>query len=297
MAGRAMMWGRARRAAALAFAIGAGLLGAWSAPAAACSGQIIASESPSLDYNPFDAAGQSQKGRVTVKNIGAEPCALRLELVRLDGGGASGAPAIELRTETGALLVASAPSLPASGQLTSPSLPPDATYDFAYLVKIPAGQMLAPGSYTQRIELRLQDAAGAELPQTGTMTVICRVADHLGVNIAGGGTLMTIDFGALTQGAERSVQIQTRSNRKFTLKLTSEAAGALAMAPPYEKWRIPYRTEIDRHEVALPAEIGPFAATVLSGNSVEARFTIGDIGGKRAGLYTDVITIEIVAAM
>jgi hypothetical protein len=162
--------------------------------------------------------------------------------------------------------------------------------------------MLSPGSYSQPVELRLQAASSGEglaaaPSQTGLITIACRVAEHLGVNIAGGGTSTTIDFGVLAQGQTRRVVIQTRSNRTFSLKVTSANGGALAMAEPYAQWRIPYRMELDGRESAPPATIGPYAATVLSGNNVEASFTIGDVSGKRAGLYTDCVTIEIIPAI
>jgi hypothetical protein len=294
-------WNWVRLAPALMLA-GMVLILASSATHAGCSGQIIAGAGPDLLYNPFNAADKTQIHRVTVKNTGTEPCALALGFARPVGGSASqSAPLIELRTMSGGMLLAGAATLPAAGQLTSPPLEPDATYDFDYSVTIPAGQMLPPGAYSQPFELSLAAAAGGGAPavpdQTLPMTVSCHVADHLGVNIAGGGTGTTIDFGALAQGQTHEVMIQTRSNRRFSLRIMSENGGSLAMAAPYAQWRIPYSMKLNEHDVLPPAEIGPFAATTLSGNSIAASFTIGNVSGTRAGLYKDCVTIEIVPAI
>jgi hypothetical protein len=269
---------------------------------AGCSGQIIAGAGPDLLYNPFDAADKTQTHRVTVKNTGTEPCALALGFARpVAWSGYQSAPLIEIRAMSGGLLLAGGSALPGTGQLTSPLLAPDATYDFEFSVTMPAGQMLPPGAYSQPFELSLAAAAGGAAPavpyQTLPMTVSCHVADHLGVNIAGGGTGTTIDFGALAQGQTHQVMIQARSNRRFSLRITSENGGALAMAAPYAQWRIPYSMKLDEHDVLPPAEIGPFVATTLSGNSISASFTIGNVSGKRAGLYKDCVTIEIVPAI
>ena len=69
------------------------------------------------------------------------------------------------------------------------------------------------------------------------------------------------------------------------------------MAPPYETWRIPYRMDLDGRAVTLPDAAGPFSGTGLAGRQIEAAFTIGDVRKKRAGLYSDEVTIEIVPAI
>jgi hypothetical protein len=288
-------------AAALMLA-GIVLILASAAARAGCSGQIIAGAGPDLLYNPFDAADKTQTHRVTVKNTGTEPCALALGFGRPVAGSADqSGPLIEIRAASGGPLLAGASALPAAGQLTSPPLEPDAIYYFEYSVTIPAGQMLPPGAYSQPFELSLAAVAGGGAPavpyQTLPMTVSCHVADHLGVNIAGGGTGTTIDFGALAQGQTHEVMIQARSNRRFSLRIRSENGGALAMAAPYAQWRIPYSMKLNEQDVLPPAEIGPFAATTLSGNSIAASFTIDNVRGKRAGLYRDCVTIEIVPAI
>jgi hypothetical protein len=136
---------RVRLAAALMLA-SIMLILASAAARAGCSGQIITGAGPDLLYNPFDAADKTQIHRVTVKNTGTEPCVLALGFARPVGGSAyQNAPLIEIRATSGGLLLAGGSGLPAAGQLTSPPLAPDATYDFEFSVVIPAGQMLPRG--------------------------------------------------------------------------------------------------------------------------------------------------------
>ena len=69
------------------------------------------------------------------------------------------------------------------------------------------------------------------------------------------------------------------------------------MEAPYDRWRIPYAMSLNGAAVAMPASLGPFQTTSIAGQSLEAVFTIGDVSNKRAGLYSDEISIEIKPAL
>jgi hypothetical protein len=119
------------------------------------------------------------------------------------------------------------------------------------------------------------------------------VQEHLSINIAGAGVRTTIDFGELSEGEQRHVRIDTRSNRRFQFDVLSRNGGVMVMAPPYETSRIPYAMVIDGKALKLPDTVGPFGGTGLAGSQFDIAFTIGDILNKRAGLYRDEVTIEI----
>jgi hypothetical protein len=164
---------------------------------------------------------------------------------------------------------------------------------------MPAGQMLAPGEYRYAVRLALTAIAGG-VPENGAapsdtapIMLSAYVQDRIGVNIAGAGAMKTLDFGELAAGETMRVIIEARSNRNFTLEAHSRNGGALAMDPPHEEWRIDYRMSLNGRAIGLPATIGPFDQTAISGLPFEALFTIGDVDSKRAGLYTDEIIIEI----
>ncbi|NJM35079.1 MAG: hypothetical protein HC850_10665, partial [Rhodomicrobium sp.] len=132
---------------------------------------------------------------------------------------------------------------------------------------------------------------------TGAMTLGALIADRLGVNIAGGGILKTVDFGTLIEGDSKRVVVEARSNRHFSLVITSMNGGAMAMDAPYQQWRVAYTMTVNGAPASLPAKLGPFGMTSMAGEEFEAIFTIGDVANKRAGLYSDEITIEIRPAL
>lgn len=279
------------------------LLALASGVARACSGQIVSSPNPSTDYNPFDPLDHVRSHTVRIENRSAEDCIFWLRFDPPAGGGWSGAFDFEIKSEAGALLISTDQPPNSSQPLASPPLAPDEAYDFGYIVAIPAGQMLASGNYDQPIEVSLTGTAGAEPPanappsDTASLSLNLSVQDYLGLNIAGAGVAKTIDFGELTQGESQHVVIEARSNSNFTLKATSAHSGVLSMEPPYQSWHIPYTMSVNGSAVAMPSEIGPFGVTSIAGHAFTIDFTVGDVSGKRAGLYSDEVTIEILPAM
>ncbi|MGF1618990.1 MAG: hypothetical protein ACFCUR_00070 [Rhodomicrobiaceae bacterium] len=270
------------------------------APAFACSGRIAAGMEAPLDYDPFDPLGAAQSHDVTVENTSGQDCAFQL---RFEPEGAPAAFAFAATGESGEQLAGGTAPAGSTDALLTRQLAPGETQSLRYTTNMPAGQMLAPGEYRQPVRLALTAIAGAA-PENGaapsdtaSIMMSAYVQDRLGVNIAGAGTMKTLDFRELTAGETMRVVIEARSNRNFTIEAYSRNGGALAMDPPHEEWRIDYRMALNGRTIALPAAIGPFNQTPISGQPFEALFTIGDVESKRAGLYTDEITIEIKPAL
>ena len=275
-----------------------------SGAAQACSGRIISNPNPSLDYNPFNPVDIVRPFAIRIENQGAQSCVFWLSFAPPTALGSwPDGFDFEIRSQDGAILAASNQAPGVSVPLSSGPLDPGDTHTFGYTVRISAGQMLASGNYDQLLELMLWGTAdnapsqGAAPLDRANLALLVSVQDYLGVNIAGAGVMKTIDFGELRTGESRRVVIEARSNSKFTLKASSAKGGALRMDAPYQDWHVPYVMRIDGGRVALPGEIGPFATTTIAGHSFDVGFTIGDVSGKRAGLYSDEITIEIVPAM
>lgn len=276
----------------------------WSSAAMACTGQITAGAEPTLTYRPFDAAGAIAEQRVTIRNTGPDACVFQLSFVRLDMAGQGlGGLAFEVLGGAGETLAASAPAPVSGARLISRVLAPDESFDFVYALSLPPGQMTPPGDHEQAVELQLLAAAdarslGGAVPlDRRRLRLGCHVPRTLSINIRGAGTRKTIDFGTLTEGETKHVVIATRSNQPFVLEATSLNGGAMAMAPPLQRWRVPYAMALDGAAVAFPARIGPFGGSTLAGHEFDVVFTIGDVANKRAGLYADEITIEIKPAI
>jgi hypothetical protein len=275
------------------------LLGA--APSQACSGRIASAPEPLADYNPFSPLDHVHSFQVRVENTGSETCRFQLSLepglmeiqfdYRIDGG-------------TGSHLADSRRAGDHFAALTSRPLAAGEHQQFDLMLKIPAGQILGPGRYTAELSLSLTGSDGDAEPITGAppidsvaMRVICAVGDHLGVNIAGAGIAKTVDFGELVEGDSRHIVVEARANRNFILEIVSAKGGAMAMAAPYEQWRIPYALTLDGRGLKLPFRAGPFLNAGISGKAFSFDFQIGDVSAKRAGLYTDEITVTIRPAL
>jgi len=268
--------------------------------AAACSGRIVKAENPAADYNPFSPVDLQRRLRVSIQNSGGRDCVFAL---RVRPSAAGVVFDYRLRSDRGEILAAPDLDPKAAPLLLTRPLSPGQTGEASLVLSVPAGQMLSPGDYEHPVELILlgatDPAALGNAPpiETAELALSLAVADRLGVNIAGAGRRTTIDFGELRAGASRGVRLEMRSNRRFKLTVSSRNDGALRMAPPHDQARIPYAMSLDGRPVALPSEVGPFKATSLAGHSVGVRFTIGDVGHARAGLYTDEVAIEIEPAL
>ncbi len=265
--------------------------------ALACAGRIASPPEISAEYNPFNPIDRTVGFRVAIENTGTEAC--RYGLMFRSQPGEAGFEH-RLRTASGAELRGSGPAADAPARALTRALAPGESEQVDLTLEIPAGQMLAPGRHAIGGALVLTggpetrpDASGASELHGVPVTLVSAVDDRLGVNIAGAGQSITVDFGDLVQGESRQVAIVARANRNFHLEIESAAGGVMAMAPPYEGWRIDYTVTLDGRSLKLPYKAGPFSQAGLSGRSFSLEFRIGDTNGKRAGLYSDEITVTI----
>jgi hypothetical protein len=265
-----------------------------------CLGRISAYDDPVADYNPFSALAHRSQFGVTIENTGSAACRYALnahDLAQSDRfsfriASADGAPLMdsEAVAATGG-----------GGGIVSRLLEPAETQRLDLVYSLPEGQYLSPGLHLGEIELALTDAdnpgdKGSAL-DTVSLPLACRVDDYLGVNIAGAGLTKTVDFGELVEGNSRRVVIEARANRSFTLEIESRHGGVLVMEPPYEDWRIEYDVDLNGRALKLPFKAGPYDRGGLSGQAFSLDFRIGETDTKRAGLYTDEITVTIRPAL
>jgi hypothetical protein len=272
-----------------------------SQEAHACSARIARAPALAAEYDPFDPADLIMPGRVSVENTGAAPCTLLVGFEAPLGG--ADTVQIEIRSDAGSLLTGAGGDAAAGDLSTRRELAQGESLELSYQLRMPAGQMQQPGHYDRSFGLSLRKADGgtggreAAVIDRASLTASWTVRDRIGLNIAGAGTAKTIDFGVLTEGESQRVIVETRGNRGFLLDVSSRNHGALTMAAPYEQWRIPYTLSVDGEGVSLPARLGPFGETGIAGEAIELTFVIGDASAKRAGLYTDEVTIEIRPAL
>jgi hypothetical protein len=278
------------------------------APAsAACSGgvtqgtQIVGSTA----YDPFHVAGVSDSFTLTIRNTGSDACSYAVAF------SANAIPAklgatlyydIVSPTSNVTVLAPTPPTNPPPASLRSVVVAPHADSFIPFTLVISPGQLAAPGAYTDftnvRVLLYSVENGQYALLQTAPLAISYTVRQAFGVNIAGAGVATTLDFGTLAQGAQRPVKIETRSNMSHHLTVTSDNRGVLALTPavPGQTWTVPYSATLDNKSLNLSGVFNTetIAQTSLRGASHILNVTIGDPSKKRAGLYKDVITIQVV---
>lgn len=155
----------------------------------------------------------------------------------------------------------------------------------------------ADGLYSQRVTL-IADQRG----QGGTLASRALV---LGVNVlpsavlglsgqftrVGGQAL--INLGELREGAAGvPLQIRVASTRAYRLEFVSKNSGRLML--PDTRWSVPYSLGVGKRSIALT---GPATYDSAGRNSaVDAlplEFVVGDASGRRAGTYSDILTVSV----
>ncbi len=122
------------------------------------------------------------------------------------------------------------------------------------------------------------------------------VPDTMSLNIAGAGVNKTLDFGELHAGDTKNVNIQARATSKFKIGFTSEMGGSLKLnGDDASTWSIPYVATLDGTPITDSAPYINNASSGTSGSDLSLPFivTIGDMTDKRAGTYSDIITLKI----
>ncbi|TGX55228.1 hypothetical protein E5A73_04550 [Sphingomonas gei] len=102
-----------------------------------------------------------------------------------------------------------------------------------------------------------------------------------------------VDLGELAEGiAPVPLQMTVASTRAYRLEFVSKNNGVLKMANA--DWSVPYQLMIGENTLSLASTANyNSAGTDPTRDSLPMRFVIGSVAGKRAGLYSDLITVSI----
>jgi hypothetical protein len=173
-----------------------------------------------------------------------------------------------------------------------------------YSLVLPRGQFSAPGSFQDGdigITLHQRSPSGAiKAPpeDSGSLIVVQNVKASVGVSIAGGGIATTLNFGDLAEGKERLVSLNAVANYAYSLRLKSRNHSMMKLDPVIDgqNWTIPYSLQINSEPVSLDSDVKlrrlPPSLS-LGRESHLLKFRIGETRDRMAGLYRDVVTIEI----
>ncbi len=165
-----------------------------------------------------------------------------------------------------------------------------------YIVNIDPDRIPGDGLFRQSLQLQAEQADGAVLAQR-QMSIGIEVLPSAVMSLAGAFTRVRgqadVDLGELNEGlAKVPLNLNVRSTRAFRLGVESQNNGKLRLGGT--DWAIPYQILIDGraaansdHGFVSDSRPGRRTATLPIG------FLIGDTKQKRAGVYSDVVTISV----
>lgn len=166
-----------------------------------------------------------------------------------------------------------------------------------YILSIDPDRIPGDGLFSQVLLLQAEQADGAVLTQR-QMSIGIDVLPSAVMSLAGAFTRVKgqadVDLGELTQGlAKVPLQLNVRSTRAFRLGVESQNNGKLRLAGT--EWFVPYQIVIGGRSAATNLE-NSYASDSRTGRRSAALpigFLIGDATQKRAGVYSDVVTISV----
>ena len=155
------------------------------------------------------------------------------------------------------------------------------------------------GTFTEDLTLEAQDASFRL--SGGTHVVVgLEVLPSARIGLAGAYTMnnghAVVSLGELREGpAQVPLQLRVSSTGRYDLDVTSINGGRLRLGA--SDWEIPYSMTIGGNEVDLSGTdtvSGP-GSDGLTRSALPIYFLIGDVANKRAGTYSDLISISVSA--
>lgn len=178
-------------------------------------------------------------------------------------------------------------------------LAPGESRTLLYRLAADADDVKEAGTFTQEVVLVAQDT---ELTSVGGTRLVLglNVLPSARVGLAGAYTVSEgqalVDLGELREGpAPVPLQVRVNSTGRYTIDVTSANAGRLRLGT--SDWSVPYSLSIGNRRVNLSGTdtlAGPPAGGYTR-ESLPIHISIGDISGRRAGRYSDVISISVAA--
>ncbi len=157
----------------------------------------------------------------------------------------------------------------------------------------------ASGTFTQDVTLEAQDGSFRSLGGTRIVLGI-NVLPSARIGLAGAYTMndghAVVDLGELRPGvAPVPLQLRVASTGSYDLRVTSVNSGRLRLGS--SEWYVPYSVAIGGNSVNLSG-VGAVSGPTGSGlrrDALPVQFVIGNTSDRRAGVYSDVISISVTA--
>lgn len=267
---------------------------------AACPNVTVRSISPTLQvYDPFAPGPTQLSFEVQVRNGGEAACPIEL-VMRPAGGG------LELSGAGGSIPYAFIePGGLQSGNVVGPltlQVPPHEDRSVAFRAELPIGSVVAPGTYEQALDLVVTNDGDtlADRPISLSAMVSARAQMSIsGASAPGRGSVgmapPSIDFQTLEAGEQARVYINAWANTSVQISLRSDHGGVMQHEDGRRLPPVPYSIVFDGEPQSLnaPVVISRTPPMSLSGASYPLVITVGDVRGRYAGRYSDIITVTV----
>jgi hypothetical protein len=185
------------------------------------------------------------------------------------------------------------------GAVSSISLDANETRTLLFKLVAEPNDIRESGTFTEDVTLVAQDSlfrslGGIRLVLGITVLPSARLGLAGAYSMSDGRAM--VDLGELREGlAPVPLQLRVSSTGRYDIGVTSANFGSLRLGST--PWHVPYSMVIGGNPVNLTG-----AATVSSANtsgfardSLPVQFVIGEVDGQMAGLYSDVVTIDVTA--
>jgi spore coat protein U-like protein len=282
---------------------------AWSAqPAQAdCVGRLEGElRAGGGEYDPFEASDFRRRQTVTIRNTGTTTCSFVVGFRRQPSEGwLTWFLKYRLEDQSGqSLLSENLPPNSGTRYIAINNLAASATATAEFYFVLPRGQFAYPGTFYDSdpsLSLHALSAAGTiSSIQLDTRSLLVRqsVKASVGISIAGGGVATTLSFGELAAGKERSVALRTTANYAYSLSLRSANSGVMRLdpEPQGQTWTIPYTLQVNSASVSLQSTASlrkSVSPQTFGQETYWLKFRISEIADRMAGLYRDVVTVDI----
>jgi hypothetical protein len=258
------------------------------------------------EYDPFEVSDFRRRQTITIRNTGTNRCSFVVGFRRQPSEGwLTWFLKYRLEDQSGqSLLSEQAPPNSGSRYIVVSDLAASATATAEFYLVLPRGQFAQPGTFydsAPSLSLHAQSPAGVissiEL-DTRPLLVRQSVKASVGISIAGGGVATTLSFGELAAGKERSVAIRTTANYAYSLCLRSANGSVMSLdaEPQGQTWTIPYTLQVNSALVSLQSTANlrkSVSPHTLGQETHWLTFRIGEVADRMAGLYRDVVAIDI----
>jgi len=185
---------------------------------------------------------------------------------------------------------------PSQGQV---ELAPNEQRTILYKLVVDPNDIRDAGTYTQDVTLEAQDERFRSFGGTRLVLGIT-VLPSARIGLAGAYTVSdghaVVNLGELRSGhAPVPLQLRVNSTGRYALNVSSEHAGRLRLGT--SEWYVPYTLAIGGTTIG-PGGAGAVASPTGDGfrrDSLPIHFIIGDVSDRRAGVYSDIVSISVTA--